>query len=257
MKEPNTVITGTGLGDPQSGPSSIQGNGREGIMTTDTETKGKSPADLAREEIMDNLKRLGRIQTGDDQLVYSGTKFVLPENMIGNVPGAIQYLRDYVKQQETEFSFSRTFNYRPWDGANAFQNAMKLVFGTVGVGKATFTMFGSSPPQYRTVASSHNTTIQVPWGEVEFGSLDATFELSGARHQEYGLVFELSVTAPRKYRAHIDAFFQVLEEQLRTNSIYRGKAFTGGMEPQFLDTTEIDPAKVIYSEDVMVQLTTH
>src|SRR5262249_11838703 len=69
--------------------------------------------------------------------------------------------------------------------------------------------------------------------------------------------FELAVEAPRKYRAHIEAFYQVLEDELRTNSIYRGQAFTGGEEPIFLDTRSIDPSKVVYSQNVMVQLTTH
>jgi transitional endoplasmic reticulum ATPase len=235
--------------------------GSETMVQRKPITKADSEAETALEktrvEVLENLERLGKVTTGDDALIFDGTRFILPSSMRGSIPSAIKYLRDYEESQETSFSFSRLYNYRPWDGADAFQRAMKRVFGTSGIGKPTVTMFGSTPPQYRTVASGYKQSIQVPWGEVAFSPLDAVFELDVSRSADHGLIFALSVTAPKKYRAHIDAFFQVVEDELRSQSIYRGKAFTGGLEPQFLDTSGIDPAKVIYSEDVMVQLETN
>lgn len=229
-------------------------------MTDSNDTKAPTELDRIRTEVLDNLARLGKVQTGDDALIYQGTKFVLPTTMAGkNLDVAIRYLRDYQEQMNADFDFSRTFNYRPWDGANAFQNAMLRTFGTTGIGQAIpATMFSrEQKPQYITIADSATTTTQIPWGQVKFAPLEANFYLGGTRSKELGILFTLNVEAPRRYRAHIDAFFQVVEDELKSGSIYRGKAFTGGDEPVFMDTADIDPARVVYTEDVMTQLTTN
>jgi hypothetical protein len=210
-----------------------------------------------RDAILARLAELGEFTTGEDSLVFEGSSFVLPESMRGDIKGAIKFLRDYEQQQETHFAFTKEFLYRPWDGANAFQNAMKRVFGSTGVGGAIKTMFGEIPPQYHTINVGPNEQIQVPFGRVMFSPLEADFYLQSTYHREYGLVFAIQVDAPRKNRAHIDAFFQVVEDELRNNSIYRGKAITGGAEPSFRDTSAIDPNEVVYSPDVLVQLETN
>ena len=219
--------------------------------------QGKSNEDQHREEVLAHLEKLGKITTGDDSLIFEGTKFVLPASMEGDIPGAIKYLNDYDRAQNKEHGFNRSFNYRPWDGANAFQNAMKKTFGTVGVGKSIQSFFGERKPQYITINTGPNQQVQVPWGHISFTPLEATFMLGGTYHEDYGTIFTISVEAPKKYRAHIEAFFEVVEKELRDNSIYRGKAFTGAEEPQFIDTSRVDPSKVIYSEEVMVQLETN
>lgn len=231
----------------------------EVIQTT---TNGNQPEaetqdQVIKRQILAALDKLGAQTVGEDSLLFEGERFILPANMKGRLSSAIRYLHEYEEQQEREFAFSRTFNFRPWDGANAFQRAMKRLFGTTGVGVKIQSFFGDIPPQYRTINVSHTDTIQVPWGRVAFSPLSAEFTLGATRHEDYGVVFALSVEAPRKYRTQIEAFFQIVEDELKANSIYRGKAFTGGGEPQFLDLTTVDPTRVIYSEDVMVQLETN
>jgi len=240
--------------------STVHNSNNEVPDFTESETrqeKGPSHQEKVRDAVLARLEELGSITIGEDDLIYEGSRIVLPKHMEGDIPGTVRFFRDYEEQQNTSFNFSRTFNYRPWDGANAFQNAMKKVFGTTGVGRSTMTMFGPTPPEFRTVALSHDETIQVPWGTVELEPLNAEFFLMGMHSREYGTVFAVSVTAPRKRRAHIEAFFQVIEDELRTNSIYKGKAFTGGTEPVFLDTESTDRDKVVYSKDVLVQLETN
>jgi transitional endoplasmic reticulum ATPase len=212
-----------------------------------------------RKSVMDALSDLGHLTVGEDTLIFDGTKMILPKSMEG--PGshdvAIRFLLSDKEQQSQSFTFTKIFNFRPWDGANAFQLAMKRVFGTTGVGASIETMFGEIKPEYRTVNIGANETIQVPWNRIDFSPLEASFILCGTRSREYGEVFAIQVEAPRKYRKHIEAFFQIVEDELKTNSIYRGKAFTGGAEPIFLDTKATDPTKVIYSADVQTQLDTN
>lgn len=219
----------------------------------------KTADEQVKEEILGVLRKLGGLTVGDDSLKFKGTEFILPANMKGNIRGAVDYLKSWDLQQNKEFQFTRVFNYRPWDGAHAFEQAMTKHFGTVGTGKtipATF-FTPEQKPQYVTVNVSHNQTIQVPWGAIQFAPLEATFFLHGTNHEDYGEIFAIQVEAPRKYRREIEAFFHLVEQELKTNSIYRGKAFTGGNSPQFINTREVDPTKVVYSEEVMTQLDTN
>lgn len=229
---------------------------RNKIETNAVSTK-RTEHELARDEMLRALDAIGAKTIGEDGLVFQGNKFILPLTMNGRVSDAIRYLEEYQETQETKFHFSRNFNYRPWDGANAFDRAMKRVFGTAGVGKSIRTMFGEIPPQYREIAVGPNETRQVPWGRVAFSPIEAEFTLGATRVENYGIVFELSASAPRKYRTHVQAFFQVVEQELRENSIYKGQAITGGGEPNFLDTAAIDPEQVVYTPDVLVQLETN
>lgn len=223
---------------------------------SEQQTQAPSANEKNKEAVLKALASLGRLTVPDDSIQFNGDKLILPSQFAGpgGVKEAIQYLYDYEKQQETKFNMSRTFKYRPWDGANAFNNAMLKVFGSAGLGKAIQTMFGEIPPQLVTIETGLTETVQVPWGDVALPQLDATFSLSGAMHREYGQIFQLSAMAPRKYRAHVEAFFQMVEHELKTNSIYKGKAINGAVQPQFVDVFKVDRNKVYYSEETMTQL---
>jgi ATPase family protein associated with various cellular activities (AAA) len=207
------------------------------------------------EQILAALDALGKTRVGEDGLIFEGSRFVLPASMRGEIGSAIRYLRDYEEQQENEFQFSRSFNYRPWDGAAAFQRAMRRVFGSSGVGVPIQTFFGKILPEFRSVNISATETLSVPWRNVGFSPLSATFQLGATRHEEYGVVFQLGVEAPRKHRARIEAFFAIVEDELKAASIYKGKAFTGGAEPIFLDLENLPP--VVYSDEVLTHLDTN
>jgi hypothetical protein len=218
-------------------------------------TKEKTENEKVKEQILKALSDLGGMVVGDDDLIFQGKQFILPANMEGNLAGAIRYLEQQREQAEEPFTFDRKFNYRPFDGANAFELAMRRMWGTTGIGKPIdMGFFGTIPPRYITINVSATETKQVPWGRVNFSPLEADFYVGAVGDREYGNVFYLKVEAPRKYRKHIEAFFMLVEQELREHSIYRGKAFTGAEEPVFIDTREIDPSRVVYSEDVMVQL---
>lgn len=214
----------------------------------------QSDQSRTRNAILAALDELGGLTVQEDSLAFRGTEIILPESMRGSVSDAIEYLQEWKEQQEETFEFSRTYPYRPFDGAAAFDRTMKRIFGSSGIGKATYSFFGRQAPQMRTISVGFGKTRQVPWGHVAFSPLDATFVTGATRDREHGIVFELSVQAPRKHRQRIEGFFEAVAEELRTASIYRGKAITGAEEPTFLDLSAVDASTVIYSEDVMTQL---
>jgi len=232
----------------------------EFVVTEEQRQKAAVSEEKARNmAIIALLGELGGANVQDDAIQFVGTKMVLPESYEGRVPEAIQYLKRYQEAQEKHYEFSKKFNYRPWDGAHAFHATMKKMFGTVGIGKnrpATF-FLPERPPQMITINVGVDKTDSVPWGAVEFPPLEAIFGVGATRDREYGQLFQLSVDAPKKYKRHIDAFFQMVENELRTNSIFKGHAINGAPEPAFLDLSRIDRNKVVYSEDVMTQLNTN
>lgn len=207
-------------------------------------------------ELLEKLDALGAQNVTEDSLLFEGTQFVLPKQMEGKIDEVVEFLNDWDEQQNAEFKFIRTFNFKPLDGAAAFNRAMKKVFGTTGIGKATFSFFGKEPPQYRSIpAGPGGKTLQVPWGKINFALLDATFVLGATMTDEYGIVFQISVTAPKKHQAGIEGFFTVIEDELACASLYKGRAITAHPEePQFVDTSMIDPAKIIYRPEVYEQL---
>lgn len=210
----------------------------------------------AREAVTALLREIGNLTVGDDALVYQGTKFILPEQYEGQggLRRAIDYLRTQEQQMEQEFSFNRVFQYRPYDGAYAYDRVMRALFGTGGHGKTNYGMFGQKTlPTFVSVDVEPGKTIQVPWGEVILPIYNATFHL-GAVREEYGPVFALNVTAPKKYRREIEAIFTMIEQELTRDSLYRGKAITGEEFPTLIDPFTVDPDRIVYSRDVIEAL---
>ncbi len=207
----------------------------ESVNSNSGKTELDTEQDRIRGEVLSTLEKLGSLSVKDDGIKFEGDNIVLPARFSGNLKSAARFIVQIHDAEETEFGFNRSFKYRPWDGAAAFQRALYRVFGTTGLGKATQTMFGEIPPQYVSIAVGFGKTEQVPWGEVAMPTLDATFDLDSVFDPEYGALFSIHVTAPRKRRKHIEAFFDVVEDELKGSVRYRkeprwcyhGKACSG------------------------------
>lgn len=223
-------------------------------MTAPRTKSTKTAETRTKETILRELDRLGGLTVQEDSLTFEGSKIILPKSMEGRVRDAVRYLENWEAQQEETYTFSQRFPYRPDDGAAAFDRAMKRLFGSTGIGQAQWSFFGPVPPELRTINVSPTETIQVPWGEINFSPLDATFVTSATNDRDMGVVFVLGVRAPRKHRQRIAGFFRVVEDELRERSIFRGKAINGAQEPGFVDLSTVDSSTVVYSADVMTQL---
>lgn len=213
---------------------------------------GKTAADLERQRLLHDLATIGGKLTAEEDIVFQGQKLILPESM--SVKQAINFLRQKMDEDEQPMDFSKEFMYRPWDGAAATMTAIKRAFGAMGQ-KGVPGFFGEQPPRLITINTSSTETMQVPWGGIVVPHLPGmTFYTGGRNHDEYGQIFVLNASGPRKYRFHVEGLYRLVEEELKNNSIYRGKAFDGQDMPAFLDLNGVDPAKVIYSEETTVQL---
>ena len=96
--------------------------------------------------------------------------------------------------------------------------------------------------------------MQVPWGRISVPMLEGVMTIAGIGSTDLGPVTYVDFEAPRKYKAHIEGLFNVIEEELSRGSIYKGQAIDGQTEPGFIDLAGVKAETVIYSDDTTVQL---
>jgi transitional endoplasmic reticulum ATPase len=186
--------------------------------------------------------------TGDEVEFHDGIKISLPRNMTFEKAYAI--LKRLQEEAETPTEFSRIFRYRADDGAFAAFQVMKARFGML-MGKPMQTFFGLVPAETRTINIGVDQKMQLPWGLLEIPIFPGLqLNIGEVRDKEYGKVFGISATGPRKFKDDMEEFFNAVEEYLRTNSIYRGKAIVGSAEPDFLDLRSFKREQVVFSDEV-------
>ena len=224
----------------------------DGGIAVDAEKKDRITVQSEEDRrILETLAELGGGKMGDDDVLTQGTKLILPENMTPKA--AIKFLKGHIESQEKEHEFSRTFKFRPLDGANAVDIALRRVTGSAGLGASTYGFFGMEfPPEMRTIDVGFGKTKQVPWGAMKVPMFEGVIQLGDFHHPDLGRLFRISLTAPKKFRIHIEGFFDVVQDVLENESIFKGQAIDGS--DGFIDLSKLDPTKTIYSQHVKEQL---
>lgn len=204
------------------------------------------------EQIRSVLADLGGQILNDDGIIHEGNRIVIPTSM-SKKDAAKAILRN-VEAEEEEVHFVKKFNYRPWDGARAFARVVKKHLGLmtqVGVE----TPWGKIPPDMITIKTGVRKTEQVPWGHIQLPIFPDSKVITDSRTDaELGPVFVLHFYGPKKFKGHAQGLFKLVEEELQSNSLYRGKAFDGQTEPDFIDLAGVKRESVVYSDDVLTQL---
>ncbi len=205
--------------------------------------------------VLSQLRTVAGKQFQDSNIVFKGTQLILPARW--TTKRAIDTIFEYQEAMEQHTSFSRNYRYRPWDGAAAADRAIRILTGTSGVGKIIRSFFGDTPPMRITINVDVNETNSVPWGRLNIPLFEGDIDFGTHKDPEYGMLFRLTADVPKKYEAEVNGFFDLVQQELEERSIYKGKAFTGAEEPEFVDISSVDPEKVIYSDDVMEQMEAH
>lgn len=221
-----------------------------------------SQEEAVRKAAMALLAQVGGKSITEKDLVFEGSKFVLPAQYEGKLGEAIGFLKRWQDQQSKTHEYVKVFQYRPYDVAHALTLALQEVFGSSGMGESWRDMFGQEHhPQFVEVPTGVGQSVQVPWDLVAFPILgpEAVINVGCARDRDLGMLGQLTIRAPRGAKAQVEGLFKVIEKHLVQSSIYRGKALIGGdnLMPTFLDVRKVNPAHVIYSDDVLQQLNTN
>lgn len=222
-------------------------------MATDRDTAREVTFDLAgttanlRELLLGNPSNTKPI-TGDEVAFHDDPKIILPRDM--TYGRAYKVLARLEEEAEKETQFTRFFRYRPDDGAYAAFQVVKDKWG-MSLGKSIQSFFGSRPPEMRTINIGVGSTMQVPWGMIEIPTLPGLeLYIGETQDRDYGRIFGIQGTGPRKYRDEIEDFFDQVQSYLETNSIYRGRAIVGSDDPEFLDLSSFDASKIVFAQSV-------
>jgi transitional endoplasmic reticulum ATPase len=197
----------------------------------------------------DTLSKLGGTLVQEEDITR-GDKFVIPQAM------SFKQARDFLdlkmaEAQET-VTLDRSFPFKFNDGAVALTRALHKFFGTFSH-KGTMGFWGPNPPAFAEVEIAFGEKIQIPVGVVSCPAIpDTNLHLGTARHPELGEVFRIIAETKRKHRPAVEALLGLIEQQLREDSIYKGKAIDA--EFNFLDLSKVDRDKVVYASDTYSQM---
>ena len=218
-------------------------------LSTNTESSKKVIAAL--ESLADAATGFESVSSGIRD--HADTYYIKPESR--SYAQMAEIAASAAAEEKEIALFAKTFRYRPWDGAYATKATLFKIYGYGGFGKATMSMFGSTPPATIDIEVGPNETVSVPWGELSVPDLKATLTLGAGYDREYGQVFQLQVTAPKKMEQAIKGLFVAIENHLKTDSIYKGKAINGASQPEFIDPFSIKRERVIYTKQVEHSIT--
>jgi transitional endoplasmic reticulum ATPase len=197
------------------------------------------------------------------EVVHHGDKLILPENL--DIQGAIDLLERRAEYLDQDFEFSEKFDAFPWDGAAALQRALIKLYGWAPA-VSTPSFFGPQAPKLHNIEVAPGVFEKVPWGRFSLPNVSGHVDTQVTKKANRTM-FSLNASVLRKDEGTITKLFNAVREELRTGSIYRGKAIkirfrddNGGVvampEPSFIDTNVINPV-LIYTQAVKAALETN
>ncbi len=199
-------------------------------------------------------------------IIHAGEQLILPMTPKGpmSIPDAIALLERRMTYLNEEVALSSKFNVFPWDGANALDVVLTRRYGWTPA-EATPGFFGPNPPKMINIDIDVDKTKTVPWGRFSLPGIKGFIE-TGTAWIDERMVFAISGKVTRNDESEVKKLFEEVQKELKSNSIYRGKAIkirfnnSDGEklpmpEPKFLDT-KIDESSLIYPESVMQAVNT-
>lgn len=192
------------------------------------------------------------------EIVRHGEKLILPEGMtLKQAADLIERRAEYEKEVT---SFKEDYNVLPYDGAHALAEVLINKFGWAPA-TSTPSFFGDIPPKLISIETAPGQFKTVPWGRFSLPNIKGYIETSVAR-KDGRYTFAINAQILRMDEDTVRSLFAEVREYLKEGSIYKGKAIQMRFrdddgqplempQPKFLDTSRINPAGLIYSQDVM------
>jgi len=198
----------------------------------------------------------------DVEIVNKGRQIILPEKM--EKKEAITWLERKMKEDEQVVMVSETFNTFPWDGACAFMDVLREMFGWVQM-VPTKDFFGETPPKMVDVCTgpSEKDHRKVVWGQVAIPGIDGMFATGAAMVNE-SPCFALAGKVKQKHKDKVEEIALAIRNRIKSHSIYRSKAIrvvtaengkiNADDPPTFIDLSKVKEEELIFSDDVMSEI---
>jgi transitional endoplasmic reticulum ATPase len=189
-------------------------------------------------------------------ILRQGNKLILPEGM--SYETVIEAMRMKIAEDEKPVDIVYDFDMTMPEGALALYRTLDDLYGFIQL-KDTPGFFGPNPPTILTVQTGLGHTEMIPWGRFAVPGVEGYIE-TGIRWAGNIPYFQLSASIPAGSRAAIQQISDHMKA--RTDSIYKGHAIkvkfpprekntpVSDYFPKFLDLTNIDESKLVFSDDV-------
>lgn len=198
------------------------------------------------------------------EVVRHGKQFIMPEGI--SIDTAIELLQRKKREEEEAVQVVEVVDAFVWDGARALSKAMTEMFGYAHQ-EAKQGFFGATPPAMVAVEVAYGVTEMVPWGEFSLPGIDGRIK-TGYTVKNGMVVLQVSGTIRRKHKEVIHQLIELARDIVKTDSIYKGKAFNIRWkdedgeriempEPKFLDLSKVKPEEVVFSKDVAAGVSTN
>lgn len=219
-------------------------------MTVGTTTSGYNPP-LTGQKLHDVMEMLRSKDTepASKEFVANGIRnhdksYVAKPEQMTYATGAKLFAAAAEEEKQIQ-PFSKTFNYRPWDVALSMHRVCTRVFG-----HSPFGVKGRH--RKMTIPTGPNgETVTVDWGQSSMPELeDAIFVTEEEPTPLYGVLGRLTIHVKVRLLSEVRGLLNLIEEDVKKNSIYRGKAITSETMPRFLDPYVTNREHIVWSTTV-------
>ena len=215
---------------------------------SETKTSSKAKANEKAKEIIASVMKDGKIKKDFSKAeVTRGetSKIILPDGM--PLETAMEWIKRQIVMEEKVVTFHQGLRAYPLDGAYALYRAIVDIFGYVDLAKEEGPS-SSTPPHMIGIKLPDGSSIQVPWGRMQFPGLDKESYLE-TKYNNAKMEFEIHGQFRKKFEPVVARIADRTMEILRDDSIYKGKAIkvdlawiTNGefpSDPKFLKDIEL------------------
>lgn len=139
--------------------------------------------------------------------------------------------------------FVKVYNYRTWDVALAFSRVCERVYG--------HPPFAVKDESYTVeIPTSPTQTVTIHYGTLDIPELKGTITHDQTRDRYYGSIGQVIIRVPKKLQNAARGLCKLVEDDLKANSIYKGKAITSDQMPKFLDPYVTNKNQIVWSRSV-------
>lgn len=238
---------------------------KEDTMSTGSRKDDFSLPDVPEGHYRDADGSLKKLKFSADNVAIErrGKKIILPDGM--SFDEAAVWIRRKQQEDAMTVGLEEVIEGYPLDAAHAFSRAMAEIYGWTGM-RPTPGFFGSTPPRMIGVQTGPGSedTVQVPWGTFVIPNVDGTLSTSLVLKNGWPH-FSIGGEVKNRDKAECAAIARRARELLKTESLYRGKAFRVEFPddlddfsirngPEFIDTSKTDPKELIFSKHLQDQI---
>jgi ATPases of the AAA+ class len=136
-----------------------------------------------------------------------------------------------------------TFNYRPWDVALAFSRVWERTYGHPPFAKRGETAQVEIPV-------GPNEKVKIPFGTFDVPELKGTVQYDDTTDKRLGVIGRVIFYIPKMLHSSAEGLGRLVADDLKVNSIYKGKAITSDSMPKFLNPFVTNAANIVWSRPV-------